>query len=190
MTDVASDRDITVIFKPFSLAIKNDVLVNNDDSPYAPQARLTHQVLRVMESVRKEYGDEMVGTLYAQVGKKIHIDEDETIDWLPEVLESLKIDAAHLDAREDVSYDAVIETSMQEAFDVCGTDIGTPVIRVETSEGPRGFFGPVISELPEHEEGLALWDGISAMISFPNFFELKRTREVGPDTASTARLFS
>ena len=53
----------------------------------------------------------------------------------------------------------------------------------------RGFFGPVISELPTTEESLILFDSISAMISIPGFYELKRTREIDSDTASTARLF-
>lgn len=190
MTDVAKDRDLTVVFKPFSLAIKNDVLHNNSDSPYAPASRQTHRILRVMESVRKEYGDDAVAKLYTEVGHKIHNEGETTIEWLSFVLDSLRFDTAHLQAEDDETFDVIIEASMEEAFEVCGTDIGTPVLRIESEEGPRGFFGPVISVLPEHEEGLALWDGISAMIAFPNFYELKRTREVDPDVASTERLFT
>lgn len=189
MTDVAKDRDLEVIFKPFSLAIKNDLLDPNSKSEYAPLARETHRILRVMEAVREEHGNEGVGKLYEQVGYKIHNDGEKTFEWLSFVLDSLGMDTSLLEASEDETLDQKIKEYMDEAFEVCGTDIGTPVLRIETSDGPRGFFGPVISELPEHQEALALWDGISAMISFPNFFELKRTREVGPDMASTERLF-
>lgn len=190
MADVAKDRDLTVIFKPFSLAIKNDVLHKDSDSPYAPASRQTHRILRVMESVRKEYGDDAVARLYTEVGHKIHNEGEKTIEWLSFILDSLKLDTAHVEAEDDESFDEIIENYMQEAFEVCGTDIGTPVLRIESDHGPRGFFGPVISELPDHDQCLALWDGISAMISFPNFYELKRTREVSPDISTTERMFS
>ncbi|HQZ14602.1 MAG TPA: DsbA family protein [Acidimicrobiia bacterium] len=189
MTDVATDRDLEVIFKPFSLAIKNDLMDPNSTSEYAPVARETHRILRVMEAVRKAHGNEGVAKLYSEVGHKIHNQGEKTFEWMSFVLDSLGFDTSLLEAGDDESYDEAINAFMEEAFEVCGTDIGTPVLRLESEDGPRGFFGPVISELPEHEEGLALWDGISAMISFPNFFELKRTRDVGPDIASTERLF-
>jgi len=189
MTDVAQDRELEVIFKPFSLAIKNDYLHSESDSPYAPVARETHRILRVMEAVRKQHGNDGVAKVYTEVGHKIHNEGEKTFEWLSFVIDSLGMDTSLLEASDDEAYDEIIKTYMDEAFEVCGTDIGTPVLRLDTEEGPRGFFGPVISELPDHEEGLALWDGISAMISFPNFFELKRTRDVDPDVASTERLF-
>lgn len=189
MIDVKVDRDLNVIFKPFSLAVKNDVLKGNSDSPYAGPSRETHRILRVMESIRKEYGDEEVSKLYSEVGHKIHNEGEKTTEWLSFVLDSQKLDTSHMQAADDESFDEIIEASMEEAFEVCGTDVGTPILRIESEDGPRGFFGPVISELPKHDEGLALWDGISAMIAFPNFYELKRTREVGPDVDSTERLF-
>lgn len=189
MVDVMSDRDLNVIFKPFSLAIKNDFLNGESDSTYAEPSIKSHRVLRVMESVRKAYGDVAVSNLYTEVGHKIHNEGDKTTEWLSFVLDSLRLDTSHIQAAEDESFDAIIEASMEEAFEVCGTDIGTPVLRIESADGPRGFFGPVMSELPKHEESLALWDGISAMIAFPNFYELKRTRQVEADVASTERLF-
>src|SRR5664279_4509600 len=113
MTDVASGRDLHVIFKPFSLAIKNDVLNKVDpENSYSGPANETHRILRVMESVRKQYGDDKVAELYAQVGRKIHIDKEKTFEWLGFLLDSLKIDQAHLEALDDESYDAVIETWM------------------------------------------------------------------------------
>ena len=190
MVDVMRDRNLNVIFKPFSLAIKNDVLHKDSDSPYAGPSRETHRILRVMESVRKQYGDKAVSDLYSEVGHKLHNEGETTTEWLSFVLDSLKLDTMHIQAADDESFDSIIEKYMEEAFEVCGTDIGTPVLRIESEDGPRGFFGPVISELPEHQEGLKLWDGISTMIAFPNFYELKRTREVGPNVDSTERLFT
>ena len=189
LNDVASDRDLTVNFKPFSLAIKNNVLDPNTQGLYAEASRSTHRLLRVVESVRKEYGDDAAGQLYTEIGRKIHVDGEKTTEWISFLLDSLKLDTAHAEAADDEAFDSIIEASMDEAFAAVGTDVGVPIIKTDTKSGPQGFFGPVISVLPEHEEGLALWDGISAMISYPSFFELKRTREAAPDTVSTARVF-
>ena len=57
-----------------------------------------------------------------------------------------------------------------------GEDVGTPIISVNEI----AFFGPVISPAPKGEEAGKLFDGILTAASFPGFFEIKRTRTVGP----------
>jgi hypothetical protein len=68
---------------------------------------------------------------------------------------------------------------MHQAIAKTGTDVGVPQIVLNGGEGP-GFFGPVISPAPTGEAAERLWDAIIAAGSLPGFFELKRTREVGP----------
>lgn len=186
LTQVQEDRDLEVSFKSFSLAIKNDILHGESDSPYAEPAKRTHKLLRVVEEIRKRDGDAKVADFYTKVGSKIHIDGSQDLDWLAEVLSELGYGADVVLSADDESLDTTIEASMQGAFEVAGDDIGVPVLAVETSEGMSGFFGPVISELPDKEEGLKLFDGISEMVSFPHFYELKRTRTVEANTQSTA----
>jgi hypothetical protein len=57
-----------------------------------------------------------------------------------------------------------------------GQDVGTPVIAVNGI----AFFGPVISPAPIGEEAARLWDGVVAVAAYPGFFEIKRSRTVGP----------
>ncbi|MDQ1538905.1 MAG: hypothetical protein QOE58_3298, partial [Actinomycetota bacterium] len=55
-------------------------------------------------------------------------------------------------------------------------DVGTPVV----SAANVAFFGPVVSPAPTGEDAGRLWDGCLLVAATPGFFELKRTRTVGP----------
>lgn len=192
MTEVQKERDLQVEFCSFSLAVKNNLLDEDSDSEYAPMARITHKILRIVEKIKQDNPDnatELVAAFYAAIGNKIHVQGDAETNHAIEVLESIGLDASYADAQEDSSYDKAINDSMDLAIKTVGNDVGVPIMILETQDGDRGFFGPVISELPSSEDGLKLYDSIAGMISLPGFYELKRTREIGPDTASTARLF-
>jgi hypothetical protein len=69
-----------------------------------------------------------------------------------------------------------------------GPDVGTPLIAVETRHGRRGLFGPVITEVPDQEDALELWDGFINMANAKGFFELKRTRTAAPTLIPEADL--
>ena len=45
----------------------------------------------------------------------------------------------------------------------------------------QGIFGPVITAVPEGDDALTLWDGMTMMMSIDGFWELKRTRTRGPE---------
>jgi hypothetical protein len=69
-----------------------------------------------------------------------------------------------------------VKQSHHLGMDQVGADVGTPVIAVAGA----AFFGPVISPAPKGAEAGKLWDGVVACASYPGFFELKRSRTVGP----------
>ena len=53
MADGAMDGDLEVIFKPFSLSIKNELMDRNSTHEYEPVARETNRILIVIEAVSK-----------------------------------------------------------------------------------------------------------------------------------------
>jgi hypothetical protein len=76
----------------------------------------------------------------------------------------------------DESLDKQIIESHERGIKLVGNDVGTPIIAIDGI----AFFGPVISPAPKGEEAGKLWDGVVGVASYPGFFEIKRSRNVGP----------
>ena len=76
----------------------------------------------------------------------------------------------------------MLRASHQRAIDLVGDEVGTPVVAVNGV----AFFGPVVSPAPKGEAAGRLWDGCVLVGGTEGFFELKRSRTVGPifDTAA------
>jgi hypothetical protein len=74
------------------------------------------------------------------------------------------------------AYDPQLRASHERGISLVGQQVGTPVISVEGV----AFFGPVVTPAPKGEAAGRLWDGVLAVASTPGFFELKRSRDVGP----------
>lgn len=184
---VAKDRSLDITWKPFSLAIKNDELVAKaSESTHANVHRSAHRILRVIEAAAADGADRLA--LYTTFGKMMHVDGydyDDTAISLGLTLN--KLPATLVEAADDTKYDKALTASMQSALDIVGNDVGVPIIVFEPANGqPTGYFGPVLQSLPNQEDGLKLWDGLAAIATTKEFYELKRTRPQGnPDTGST-----
>ncbi|OFT42659.1 disulfide bond formation protein DsbA [Arthrobacter sp. HMSC06H05] len=183
---VQEDRDITVTWRPFSLAIKNDELGNGTADHNGRGHIAGHRVLRVIAAAEKNGAD--AGELYTAFGRAYHTQNSNMDDTLiATVLKDHGLDASFADAADDDSWDAHLEAEQQAALDAVGNDVGVPIV-LFTKDGaePQGYFGPVINALPSREEGLDLWDGLEKLAPVPSFYELKRTRpKGGPDTTGT-----
>jgi len=180
LMDVKSDRSIEVEWMPFSLAIKNNENLESDDDHV-----FTHKLLRIGAQLKEQH-PEMIEEFYTTTGKLIHVDgQRDPQSIAQQTLKSLSLDSDLISALDNEEYDSKITDSMQTALDVVGDDVGTPIILFESDDEWNGYFGPVISALPNHEDGLKLWDGLSEMASNKLFYELKRTRTEGANTAST-----
>lgn len=184
---VSAHRDITIDWRPFSLAMKNGELDDTKDGDNVSHLA-AHRVLRIMLAAEKQ-GASLID-MYTTFGIKYHVAgfdfDDETMAG---VLNEHHLPADLIEAGDDTSYDVQLRVSMQSAIDIAGNDIGVPTIVFEAEDGTlNGYFGPVLQTLPELEDALRLWDGLSMLATDKNFYELKRSRPSdGPDVASTAR---
>lgn len=186
---VSGERDINIEWKIFSLALKNNELV--EDNPDYSQSHLAaHRLMRVMQAASKQHAGSLLIDMYTSAGIKHHIAGDEFTDELIEsVLIQNNLPASLLEAADDTSYDEELQQSINSATQIAGEDIGVPTIVFKNENNEQqGFFGPVLQTLPEMDEALELWDGLSKLATNSSFYELKRSRPNGdPDIISTAK---
>jgi protein-disulfide isomerase-like protein with CxxC motif len=177
MLEVAKVRHIAPSFHVMSLAHLNE---GKDDLPEDYRRFLEHawEPVRVVMAAAQVEGAEVTLPLYTALGNRIHLEgraADRTL--VEEALVEVGLPAKLADAMHDPSYDDDIRKSHHMGMDQVGQEVGTPVISVEGV----AFFGPVVTPAPKGEDAGRLWDGVLLVAGTPGFYELKRSREKGPD---------
>ena len=176
--EVAPHRHLDVQWRPISLLFKNRP---DPGSRYHEMTAHTHGLLRVMESVRSQYGNEGVHRLYWEVGARLHHDKERRFT-AAEALQSAGLDRRHAEAYDDEGWDDLIRVWMDDGLSLVGDDVGTPILAMANSHGERvAYFGPVITKIPSPEGSLRMWDALTTMMDIDGFYELKRTRTEAPD---------
>ncbi|HEX8487917.1 MAG TPA: disulfide bond formation protein DsbA [Propionibacteriaceae bacterium] len=175
MLEVEKVRPVKTIFHVMSLSVLNEGReVSEDyraglDSGWAP--------VRVALAVEEQYGQEQLAAFYTAIGTRLHPQHEElSRATLEAALSDIGLPGELADAGDTGDNDDALRASHHAGMDPVGMDVGTPVIHV----GDVAFFGPVISPAPRGEEAGSMFDGVLKLASYPGFFELKRTRTVGP----------
>ena len=173
--EVEKVRDISVQWNLFSLAHLN----RDKELPEEYKSRLIRswQSTRVIAAAQKEKGSSITLPLYTAISSRIHLKKmDVGVVLFEEALTEVGLNPVLAQAMSDESLNAAIIESHERGIALVGNDVGTPIISV----GGAAFFGPVISPAPKGEEAGKLWDGVVGVASYPGFFEIKRSRTVGP----------
>ncbi len=175
MMEVEQIRPVEVTWSVMSLSVLNE----GRDLPEGYREMMDNSwgPVRTVIAAAKEHGQEVVKPLYDAMGTRIHLGRQEDLsvvisESLAEV--GLPADLARYADVDDV--DDLLRASHQRAIQLVGDDVGTPVVSVNDV----AFFGPVVTPTPRGEAAGRLWDGCVLVAGTPGFYEIKRSRTVGP----------
>jgi hypothetical protein len=173
--EVTKVREIEITWNIFSLPHLN----KDREMPEKYKAIFANSwsCARIIKSVEKDFGKDKTLPLYTAISTRIHVlKETVSKDLLSDSLKEVGLDSKYLAEMENSDWDKQIIESHERGIKLVGDDVGTPIIAINGI----GFFGPVISPAPKGEEAGKLWDGVVLSASYPGFFEIKRSRTVGP----------
>lgn len=187
MLEVEQVRPVTVRWHVMSLAVLNEG--RDHDDRYRELLDRAWGPVRVLTAAQREHGDSVLLPLYTAIGNHLHVQgrgkEAAELGSYEQVLREALVEVGLpeelVKAAEEDSYDAEVRASHDAGMGPVGTDVGTPVIHVPGADGRTvAFFGPVVTPTPRGEAAGRLWDGTLLVAGTPGFYELKRSREVGP----------
>ncbi|MEU2613849.1 disulfide bond formation protein DsbA [Micromonospora sp. NPDC007271] len=180
LLQVEQVREVDIHFHVMSLSVLNE----GRDLPEKYQDLMTKGwgPVRVCIAVEQAHGAATLAKLYTAMGTRIHLGKEPlNREMLAGALTDVGLDPVLADAAESTAYDDALRASHEAGMRPVGTDVGTPVIHAPGPDGEKvAFFGPVITPAPRGEAAGRLWDGVLLVAGTPGFYELKRTRELGP----------
>lgn len=175
LKEVQQVRDLTVHWRIMSLAVLNE----GRDLPPDYQKLMTTAwgPVRVLNHAAQQHGHNITETLYTEIGTRTHPQGNQDLEHNTRAaLAATGLPADLMDVYHTADVDDLVRTNHHEAQQLVGDDVGTPVIATNNV----AFFGPVLSPTPTGEAAGKLWDGVVLVASTPEFFELKRSRTIGP----------
>lgn len=181
LLEVEKVRPVETRFNVMSLSVLN----SGRDLPeqYKELMERGWGPVRVCIAAAEANGPQVLRDLYTALGTRIHLQKYELGEQLfTESLREVGLDPALAAAATSTDYDEALVASHNAGMKPVGTDVGTPVIH---APGPVAgetvaFFGPVVTPAPKGEAAGLLWDGVVLVAATPGFYELKRSRDVGP----------
>ena len=178
LLDAAATTGHSVALRQMSLAVLND---GRDVAP-AQRAKLewSSRAGRVFAAVTDKGGHGAFGDLYEAFGALVHNGAADVADSsVKEALAATSCSPALVDALDDPAWDEAVHAAHQRSQDALGGSGGSPIIAVDG----RGFFGPVLTGLPERDAGTALLDALVTAASIPEFAVLQSPYQGPPSTA-------
>lgn len=176
LIEVEQVRDVELAFRPMSLAALNEG--RDLDGAAAEWMTSAWRPVRLIHAAMDHAGAGVVRDLYTALGRRYHPGRRHIADSavLAESLAEVGLPADLAGLAGSTTWDEAIRRDQAHVAGLVGSDVGTPVLTVNDVS----FFGPVISPAPTGEEAGRMFDGCVLLATYPGFFELKRSRTVGP----------
>ena len=175
MLEVEKIRDIDLTFHVMSLSVLNEG--RDLDPGYREIIDAAWIPARAALLVEQRHGSTKLAEFYTTIGTRFHPGEEpKTVETIKAALDEVGADSDIIDIAQTDAIDEDLRRSHHEGMDPVGDEVGTPVIHING----KALFGPVISPAPKGEEAGNLFDGFEKVTAYDGFFEMKRTRTVGP----------
>jgi 2-hydroxychromene-2-carboxylate isomerase len=169
--EVEQQRNVHTTFHVMSLSVLNA----DKDVPdaYKEMIEKGWGPVRLAIAIEQKHGQQALRDFYTAIGTKHHNEKQEFSEELYRaVLEEIGLPSELAAAADDSSLDEAVRASHADGIGRVGEEVGTPVVAL----GDIAFFGPVLTSIPRGEAAGVVFDGARALASYPDFFELKRTR--------------
>lgn len=177
--EVEKVRPITINWHLISLGVVNEG--RELPEKYRTMIDGTWGAIRVVAAAQAPADHHAVGALYTAIGTRFHDqglnkDEAQRKESVVQALAETGLPAELINEWDNAELDASLRESTAAAQELVGSDVGTPVVALNGV----GFFGPVITRVPQGELAGELFDASVTLANYPHFFELKRSRTEDP----------
>lgn len=173
LLDAADKTGRPVVLRQMSLAVLNE----GEDADEAHQRMFerSRRLGRLFAAVTDRHGPEAFARLYEPIGTRLHVEKEEvTRGFVADVLSDLGLEDSLSNALDENKYDSKYDEAVRRAHaasqDALGDEAGSPIIAIDG----RAFFGPVLTDLPEPDDGVVLLDAVVSAAGVPAFAVLQR----------------
>jgi protein-disulfide isomerase-like protein with CxxC motif len=184
MLEVQKIRPVEITWHVMSLAILNEGRLDQLGPANRELMAQAWAPVRVLIAAQEAFGSGVLEPLYNALGSRYYPQgQPKTRAVIEAALREAGLPEDLAEAGATNSYDPALLRSHQEGIDMVGQETGSPIIAVsgpDPDSDKIAFFGPVVTPTPTGEQAVRLWDGTLAVASTPGFYEIKRTRTVGP----------
>jgi protein-disulfide isomerase-like protein with CxxC motif len=184
MLEVRETRPVVISWHVMSLAILNEAHIDEMPERIRDLMSQAWAPVRVLMAAQTSFGSDVLEPLYTALGTRYHLQQQpKTQATIEAALDEIGLPAGLADAGNTNAYDDALRRSHHEGIALVGAEVGSPIIAVprpDQASDKIAFFGPVVTPAPKGENAARLWDGTLAVASTPGFYEIKRTRTVGP----------